>query len=50
MPLSFFPIHRVRRTFACVPTVVHGDFEWDEAKAASNIAKHGVGFEEARSA
>lgn len=28
-------------------TVVHGDFEWDEAKAASNIAKHGVGFEEA---
>jgi hypothetical protein len=31
MPLSFFPIRRVRRTFACVPTVVHGDFEWDEA-------------------
>jgi uncharacterized DUF497 family protein len=30
-----------------VPTVVHGDFEWDEAKAASNIAKHDVAFEEA---
>jgi len=45
--LSFFPIRRVRRTFACVPTVVHGDFEWDDAKAATNIAKHGVGFEEA---
>lgn len=30
-----------------MPTVVHGDFEWDEAKAASNVAKHGVRFEEA---
>jgi uncharacterized protein len=30
-----------------VPTVVHGDFEWDEDKAASNLAKHGVSFEEA---
>ena len=30
-----------------MPTVVHGDFEWDEAKAASNVAKHGVSFEEA---
>ena len=27
--------------------VVHGDFEWDDAKAAGNIAKHGVSFEEA---
>jgi uncharacterized DUF497 family protein len=26
---------------------VHGDFEWDEAKAASNASKHGVNFEEA---
>ena len=25
------------------------DFEWDEAKAESNLAKHGVGFHEARS-
>jgi hypothetical protein len=25
-------------------------FEWDEAKAASNVQKHGVSFEEARSA
>jgi uncharacterized protein len=24
------------------------DFEWDEAKAASNLQKHGVGFEEAQ--
>ena len=24
------------------------DFEWDHAKAASNLAKHGVSFHEAR--
>jgi hypothetical protein len=30
-----------------MPTVVEGDFEWDEAKAASNLAKHGVSFPEA---
>jgi uncharacterized DUF497 family protein len=28
-------------------TVVDGDFEWDDAKAASNLTKHGVTFEEA---
>ena len=28
-------------------TVVYGDFEWDGAKAAANLAKHGVSFEEA---
>ena len=28
-------------------TLVDGDFEWDAAKAASNIAKHGVSFFEA---
>ena len=28
-------------------TVVRGDFEWDAEKAARNIAKHGVSFEEA---
>ena len=28
-------------------TVVEGDFEWDSAKAASNIVKHGVSFAEA---
>ena len=44
---NFFPVRRVRRRFALVATVVHGDFEWDEAKAASNLAKHGVSFEEA---
>ncbi len=26
------------------------EFEWDEAKAVSNVAKHGVSFEEAASA
>ena len=30
-----------------MPTVVHGDFEWDNGKATSNVAKHGVSFEEA---
>jgi len=33
-----------------VPTVVYGDFEWDEAKAIANATKHGVGFEEAAQA
>lgn len=28
-------------------TVVRGDFEWDENKAVSNVAKHGLTFEEA---
>ena len=28
-------------------TVEYGDFEWDDAKAESNLAKHGVAFEEA---
>jgi len=26
------------------------DFEWDDAKAAANLAKHAVGFEQAREA
>ena len=30
-----------------VATVVRGDFEWDAAKAAANVVKHGVSFEEA---
>jgi DNA-binding XRE family transcriptional regulator len=30
-----------------VATIVYGDFEWDEAKAATNLAKHGISFEEA---
>jgi uncharacterized DUF497 family protein len=33
-----------------VPTVVYGDFEWDDAKASANEAKHGVRFEEAAEA
>jgi uncharacterized protein len=28
-------------------TVVSGDFEWDGDKADSNLAKHGVSFDEA---
>jgi uncharacterized DUF497 family protein len=27
-----------------------GDFEWDDVKAAVNLAKHGVSFEQARGA
>ena len=34
----------------CVATVVQGDFEWDDAKAAANLVKHGVTFEEAATA
>ena len=30
-----------------MPTVVRGDFEWDDSKARTNRAKHGVAFEEA---
>ena len=30
-----------------MPTVVHGDFEWDEHKGERNATKHGVTFEEA---
>lgn len=28
-------------------TVLFGDFEWESRKAASNLQKHGVSFEEA---
>lgn len=28
-------------------TIVDGDFEWDAAKAAANLTKHGVAFDEA---
>jgi uncharacterized DUF497 family protein len=28
-------------------TIIEGDFEWDSAKAARNVAKHGVSFQEA---
>lgn len=28
-------------------TISDGDFEWDEAKAATNVAKHGISFPEA---
>ena len=28
-------------------TVTFGDFEWDADKAAANLAKHGITFEEA---
>jgi uncharacterized DUF497 family protein len=28
-------------------TIVYGDFEWNDAKAAENAKKHGITFEEA---
>jgi uncharacterized DUF497 family protein len=33
-----------------VATVRYGDFEWDSRKAAANVRKHGVTFEEAATA
>jgi hypothetical protein len=33
-----------------VATVIFGDFEWDDRKAAINLKKHGVSFEEALTA
>jgi uncharacterized DUF497 family protein len=30
--------------------MTNDDFEWDEAKAAANLVKHGVSFEQARQA
>jgi hypothetical protein len=33
-----------------VATVVYGDYEWDDSKAAENLVKHGVSFEEAAAA
>jgi uncharacterized protein len=30
-----------------MPTIVHGEFEWDDEKARKNVEKHGVTFEEA---
>ena len=30
-----------------MPTIRAGDFEWDAAKAAINVRKHGIAFEEA---
>jgi uncharacterized protein len=33
-----------------VAVVYYGDFEWHEAKAQENLAKHGVTFEEASTA
>lgn len=42
----------VERTFCCLYSV-HTDnirFEWDEAKARTNVRKHGIFFEEAQTA
>jgi hypothetical protein len=33
-----------------VATIIFGDFEWDDRKAAINLKKHGVSFEEALTA
>jgi hypothetical protein len=47
IPHSFLP-HPPRTTYARLRAYGRAwRFEWDEAKAASNIAKHGVGFDEA---
>jgi hypothetical protein len=37
----------VRGSFRSVADVEHGDFDWDEAKAAANEKKHGIAFVEA---
>jgi uncharacterized DUF497 family protein len=37
-------------TYFDVTTVVRGDYEWDADKAASNLEKHGVSFEEGATA
>jgi uncharacterized protein len=44
MALTF---HGLEPIFQRVATVVSGDFEWDDAKAAANVAKHGITFDEA---
>lgn len=31
-----------------MPTVIDGDFEWDEGKAEANLEKHGISFDEAQ--
>ena len=30
-----------------MPTVIKGNFEWDDAKEAANVSKHGIDFDEA---
>jgi uncharacterized protein len=44
-------MHWTSYAFECilgdVPTIIEGDYEWDEQKAALNMAKHGVTFPEA---
>lgn len=32
---------------SAVATIIEGDFEWDDEKAAANLDKHGVSFPEA---
>jgi len=46
-PPAGFGLAQAHGTFQRVATVEHGDFEWDDAKAASNEKKHGVTFVEA---
>jgi uncharacterized DUF497 family protein len=43
-------LYSISAIYLAVPTVLYGDFEWDESKAASNLDKHGVSFEEAAEA
>jgi len=44
MDLTPYGLHSILNT---VTIVVRGEFEWDADKAASNLAKHFVSFEEA---
>jgi len=44
MDLTLYGFHSMLNT---VTIVVRGEFEWDADKAASNLAKHSVSFEEA---
>jgi uncharacterized protein len=38
---------RGRLAARSMATILYGDFEWDDAKAATNEKNHGVSFEEA---
>jgi uncharacterized DUF497 family protein len=45
MALTTYDLQRI----LTMSTVIKGEFEWEDAKEASNISKHGIAFEEAAS-
>ena len=47
MSEAVLPNNRFKSILDSVPTIVDGDCEWDADKAAANLEKHGVAFEEA---